>query len=262
MNSCVLPGGWRLRRYDRLGSTSDLCLELAAAGEPDGLAVLAEAQTAGRGSRGRAWESAPGNLCLSVLLRPRLLRPEGDAAEAGCYSLLAGVAVWEALAAFLPRPDSLLLKWPNDVLLAGRKLAGVLIESATRGDGELAWLVIGVGANLATAPIVAGRATACLADAGVTPPPAERIARMVLERLAHWRCVRESDGFAPIRSAWLAHAHALGAPLVVGGGTRLRAGRFAGLTEGGALLLATEAGTETFPAGEVLQEVGELSCSS
>lgn len=250
-------GPWRIRSYARLASTSDLCLKLAASGEPDGLAVRADAQSAGRGRSGRAWHSAPGNLFLSVLLRP-----SGNSAEAGFYALLAGVALREALASFLPDPSALTLKWPNDLLLAGRKLAGILLEAASGADGALAWLVIGIGANLASAPSISPHASACLADAGIDPPPAAAAAYAVLARLSHWRAILESEGFSPIRAAWLAHAHPLGAPLAFNGAGGVRTGRFAGLTATGALKLETGRGIETFASGEVLQEPADLPCSS
>ncbi len=260
-------GPWRIRSYARLASTSDLCLRLAAAGEPDGLAVRAGEQSAGRGRGGRSWRSASGNLFLSALLRPA-----GEAEAAGRYALLAGVAVWEALAGFLPDAATLSLKWPNDVLLGGKKLAGILVESANGPEGSLAWLVIGIGANLAQAPAIAApsitassipaRASACLADAGIAPPAAEDAARAVLARLTHWRAVLDAEGFAPVRAAWLAHAHPPGAALVFNGPGGVRSGRFAGLTEAGALRLATDRGTETFSAGEVLETVVDQPCSS
>jgi len=257
VSGAASPGPWRIRSYARLASTSDLCLQLAAAGEPDGLAVRADAQSAGRGRSGRSWHSASGNLFLSVLLRPA-----GEAADAAPYALLAGVALWEALAGFLSDPAPLSLKWPNDLLLGGKKLAGILLESASRPAGGpaggIAWLVIGIGANLAQAPPIAassmaGRASACLADAGIGPPAAEDAASAVLARLTHWRVVLDTEGFAPVRAAWLAHAHPLGAALVFNGPGGARSGRFAGLTEAGALRLATERGIETFAAGEVLE---------
>ena len=105
---------WRLERYDELGSTSDECVARAKAGAAAGLAVQARRQVSGRGSRGREWTAPEGNLSLSFLLRP-----DRPAAEAGLFSLLAGIAVVEALA---PWSQTLpMLKWPNDVLLGRRK---------------------------------------------------------------------------------------------------------------------------------------------
>jgi BirA family transcriptional regulator, biotin operon repressor / biotin---[acetyl-CoA-carboxylase] ligase len=125
---------WRLRVHEVLPSTSDLCRSLAADGEPAGLAVLARRQTRGRGSRGRDWESPPGNLFLSVLLRPA-----GRARDAAQWSLLAGVALGEAFAAYLPDASMLRLKWPNDVLVGGKKIAGILVDSSADAAGMVGW---------------------------------------------------------------------------------------------------------------------------
>jgi BirA family biotin operon repressor/biotin-[acetyl-CoA-carboxylase] ligase len=210
-----LAGGWRLVVHDCLPSTSSLCQALARDGEPGGLAVLARAQTGGRGSNGRHWASPPGNLYLSALLRP-----PGPAREAGQWSLLAGVAVAEAVAALLPADADLALKWPNDLLLGGAKLAGILIDSDAAG-ARLDWLVIGIGINLASAPTLAERATTCLA-AHIAAPAPEVMAEAVLERLAHWRAVHAAAGFAAIRAAWRPW------------GARLPG--FGGLSDAGALL--------------------------
>ncbi len=210
-----LPGGWRLAVHDSLPSTSDLCRALARDGEPAGLAVLAGRQTAGRGSNGRNWLSPSGNMYLSTLLRP-----PGPAREAGQWSLLAGLAVAEAVAAVLPADAPLALKWPNDLLLNGAKLAGILIDSSA-ANTSLDWLVIGIGINLAIAPDLADRATTCLAEHIAAPLP-ETMAAAVLARLAHWRARHAAEGFAPIRAAWTQW------------GARLPG--FAGLSESGALL--------------------------
>ncbi len=189
-HSAAIPPIWRLQVHEAIGSTSDHCAALAAAGEPAGLAVLALRQTSGRGSRGRGWQSPIGNLSLSVLLRP-----SGTLGDAGSWPLLVGIAVAEAARPLLPDPAALSLKWPNDVLLRGRKLAGILIDTALDQAGGLRWLIIGIGANLAVAPEVPGRVTACLPDEGVAPPPPEAFARDVLDRLAHWHSVLLRRGF-------------------------------------------------------------------
>ncbi len=234
---------WRLRTYEALGSTSDLCASLAAAGEPDGLAVLALRQTQGRGSRGRDWASPAGNLALSVLLRP-----SGPAAEAGQWALLAAVALIKALAHHAPAAP-LSLKWPNDVLLHGEKLGGILIDSAATGGGRLDWLVIGFGANLGPAPDLPDRQIAGL---NTTATPAE-VADTVLGRIAHWRRVRALEGFAPVRHAWLTHAHPPGTHLRVRAGGIDVGGSFAGLADDGALLLQSGGRVRAFSTGEILQ---------
>ena len=236
---------WRLQTYEALGSTSDLCRTLALAGEPGPLAILARRQTQGRGTQGREWVSPPGNLFLSVLLRS----PE-QARDAGQWSLLAGVALVEGLSPLRPDPGVLLLKWPNDLLLDGAKLAGILVESSATADGALDWLVIGMGVNLATAPEVSDRRTAALAQVA-TPPPAEAVARSVLARLSHWRQVRQLDGFAPVRAAWLEHAPPIGTPLTLRSGGRSLGGSFAAQARDGSLLLSTGGRVRAFAAGEL-----------
>jgi BirA family biotin operon repressor/biotin-[acetyl-CoA-carboxylase] ligase len=227
--------------FETIGSTSDLCRSLAAAGEPEGLAVLAKRQEAGRGRGGRVWASAPGNLYLSVLLRPR-----GPVREGGLWSLLAAVALADTVAPLLPDASALTLKWPNDLLLNGGKLAGILLDSAADRSGNLDWLVIGFGLNLAVAPEVPGRAIASLA--AFAPPPPERVAEMLLASLDHW----QHQAFAAVRSAWLARAQPLGTPITLKRGGADVGGRFAGLGDDGSLLLDTGDRVATFTAGEIV----------
>jgi len=230
---------WRLEVFEELGSTSDFCVARAKAGEPEGLAVLALQQTAGRGSRGRSWQAPPGNLNLSVLLRPA--RP---AAEAGMFSLLAGLAVAEALEKFFSPPT--MLKWPNDVLLGGAKLAGILIDAAPVNQ-KLDWLVIGIGLNLRTAPLIPGRATTALAQHSTEVAPHEAT-EAILARLSHWD---QSDA-AAIRQAWLARAHPIGTRLEIRTVQQTRGGTFAGLSPSGELLLRTETRIEPISTGDVM----------
>jgi BirA family biotin operon repressor/biotin-[acetyl-CoA-carboxylase] ligase len=237
---------WRLRSFPSIDSTSDLCTKLAAAGEPEGLAIMALRQTAGRGSRGRNWQSPVGNLYISALLRP-----PGMLAEGGRWALLSAVALAEALASVLPDPGLLALKWPNDVLLDGRKVSGILLDATAGQGGAIDWLVIGCGVNLAHAPEVPGRRTACVAEFAPPPAPAA-MAEVLLARLAHWRAVRALEGFGPVRQAWLARAQPVGTKLQLSYGGRLVGGSFAGLADDGSLLLATGGRVEAFATGEIL----------
>ncbi|MCB5943591.1 biotin--[acetyl-CoA-carboxylase] ligase [Acidocella sp. KAb 2-4] len=230
---------WRLEVFDELGSTSDLCAERARAGAAAGLAVLALRQTAGRGSRGRVWQAPAGNLNLSVLLRPA--RP---LAEAGMFSLLTGLAVAEALERFFAPPAT--LKWPNDVLIGGAKLAGVLIDAAPLA-GRLDWLVIGIGMNLRAAPEIAGRRTTSLAAHGVDVAP-QPMAEAVLDRLAAW----QEAPSAAIIAAWLERGHPPGTALRIQTGGQVLEGAFAGLSPRGELLLRSKDRIDTINTGEVL----------
>jgi BirA family biotin operon repressor/biotin-[acetyl-CoA-carboxylase] ligase len=239
-------GPWRLSIFDTLGSTSDFCIARAEAGEPAGLAVLARRQDRGRGRNGRPWASSEGNLLLSVLLRP-----EGKARDAGLWSLLVGVALMDALAEHAAEPGRLALKWPNDVLLDGRKLAGILIDSAAGAGDGLDWLVVGIGANLAVAPELPDRPTACLAEFG--PPPLPEVAAWaILGRLDHWGAVFQAQGFAPIRAAWLGRAQPVGTPMTLKLPGREWAGTFAGLGDDGSLRLNSDGEMRHFAAGEVV----------
>ena len=233
------PPGWRLRAFEALDSTSSLCRQLAEAGEPERLAIVARRQNAGRGTQGRSWVSPPGNLYLSVLLRPT--EPARAVAQ---WSLLAAVALAEAVATVVP---AVRLKWPNDLVVDGAKLAGILCESALDVDGGLAWLVVGFGVNVATAPDVPGRATTSLGGA-VT---ADALVAPILRNLDRLRLERLRDGFGPIRAAWLARAPELGTHLTIRAGDRpIVGGAFAGLDDDGQLLLSAGGRVRAFAAGE------------
>jgi BirA family biotin operon repressor/biotin-[acetyl-CoA-carboxylase] ligase len=170
-----------IEHFETLASTSDRAKELLRSGAPEWTVVLADVQTAGRGRQGRSWYSPPGNLHLSVLLRPRLA-PE----RAGLVPLMGGVAVAEAIASL---GLDARLKWPNDVLVGGRKLAGILAEGVSAAEAVEA-VVLGIGVDVALDPAAV---PAELRD-GLTSLHAEGrrdvdavgVAASVLGRLAVW----------------------------------------------------------------------------
>ncbi len=238
-----------LHHIATIDSTSDELKRRADLGSPE-QALRADHQSGGRGRLGRAWHSPPGNLHMSVLLRP------GPIARPGHWALLAAVAVAETLDAFLPDDARrrIRLKWPNDVMLDGAKLAGVLLET---GGGDSPWLVIGIGANLVHAPD-AGRPTACLADHVPAPLPAPLpalepaiAATRLLARLDVWRARYDLDGFPPIHAAWLARGPAPGSPVAAGAGPCRVQGSFHGIRDDGALLLDHEGRTIAIVTGDV-----------
>lgn len=245
--------GWRLEVHPELPSTSSHLVSLAREGAPEGLAVLALRQTAGRGQNGRSWSDAAGNLALSLLLRPR-----HAARETPQWGLLGGVALAEAARALDPEPGALSLRWPNDLLRHGAKCAGVLAESALSPEGVPAWLVLGFGVNLAQAPAVPGRATARL---GRAEPP-EAFAARLLDRVEAWRRVREAEGFGPVREAWSAFGPARGQRIAARSGRGIAEGGFAGLAEDGSLLLETGQGVLRIAAGEVLEPAPDLAAEA
>jgi BirA family biotin operon repressor/biotin-[acetyl-CoA-carboxylase] ligase len=235
--SAPAPLAWRLECHEELGSTSDHLLTRAAAGEAEGLAVRAQRQTAGRGRDGRVWRGEAGNLHISLLLRPG-----APARQAPQWGLLAAVALHDALSPFAPA--RLTLKWPNDVMLGDAKLAGMLCESSVDAAGRIEWLVIGLGANLAHAPAVPGRATTCLPGR----PAPEIVAARLLDRFDAWRQAFLAEGFAPIRAAWEARGPAPDTALVLRGGL---AGGYRGLREDGSLLIAAGDRVHAVMSGEV-----------
>ncbi|MGA9867541.1 MAG: biotin--[acetyl-CoA-carboxylase] ligase [Acetobacteraceae bacterium] len=223
-----------IRQYESLGSTSDEAFRLAREGAAHATVVTAGEQTAGRGRVGRSWDSPVGNLYLSVLLRLDLA--PGRIAE---LSFVAALAVAETVDAFVTGRAS--LKWPNDVLIDGAKVAGILVEQA---DGVA---VIGIGVNVAHCPsglaypvtsLVASRAP--LVD---VPLVRATLLTALSRRLDAWR----SHGFATIRADWLARAHPPGTPLRAGA----LEGTFATIDPGGALLLDTPEGRVRIVGGEV-----------
>lgn len=229
-----------VRHYRSLPSTNDEALRLAAdEGAPHGAVVHADEQTAGRGRLSRRWISPPGNLYLSVILRPDL--PAARGIEIG---FVAALAVADAVDAMLPPQVRATLKWPNDVLVRGGKISGILIERT--GDA----IILGMGVNVLLAPEGVPYQTSTLAGSGGLATVDGMRARL-LSDLARWIEVWQLEGFAPVRSTWLARAHPAGTPLRLTLGDRTIMGRFVDLAADGALVLDTPAARETFVAGDV-----------
>ncbi|OFX11138.1 MAG: biotin--[acetyl-CoA-carboxylase] ligase [Alphaproteobacteria bacterium RIFOXYD12_FULL_60_8] len=239
-----LPEGWRLEVHDRLPSTNDEAIRLARSGAPEGLTVWAQAQTAGRGSRGRSWDSPEGNLFASVVLRP-----EEPLRQAGQIALLAAVALAEGVESLCP-DLAVRCKWPNDLLLGGRKLGGLLVE----GGGEgVPWLVLGFGLNVTLAPKKDDlrRSAVSLMESGCAATVPNVLAAG-LRRLEAWLKLWRRAGFAPVRQAWMDRAWGLDAPTVVRYANETLQGTFAGLDEDGALLLRYTSGhTRRILGGDV-----------
>ncbi len=232
------PVRFALERIEEIDSTSS---ELMRRARP-WLALLARRQTVGRGRLGRPWQSLDGNLNLSVSLDVQ--QPQCP----GHWSLLAAVAMLEALRSVAPERGGYGLKWPNDILLDGRKLGGILLELAPAAPGR-AFLVIGFGVNLAVAPSL-DRPVASLAETGPAPDPGD-VARALLACLEAWVGRYETDGFEPVRLAWLAAGHRPGEAMTVARGDTPLHGRFAGIAPDGALLLHDGARQVSVASGEV-----------
>ncbi|MEO8812162.1 MAG: biotin--[acetyl-CoA-carboxylase] ligase [Caulobacteraceae bacterium] len=232
--------------FEEIDSTNAEARRRAEAGEGGPLWIAAARQTGGRGRRGRSWETGKGNLAATHLLATA--KPPAEAAQ---IAFVAGLAVFDLAAAFVPATH-VRLKWPNDTLLAGRKVAGILVESGVREAGGL-WLAVGIGVNLAAAPLEAIWPATAFASHMAPPPPAPLDALAVLaEAFDRWRDVWESAGFAPIAAAWTARAHGLGEACCARLPDETVEGIAEGLDSDGALRLRTASGTvRRITAGDV-----------
>ncbi len=233
------PDGYRLVSLQRIDSTNAEALRRAAEGAPHGTVIMAEEQTAGRGRRGNRWLSAPGNLYMTILVRP----PEECAFAQ--LSFVAAVALGEAMD---PETD-FRFKWPNDLMVGGRKIAGILIEA---DEGAAA---VGIGVNTARTP---ERVRETAADLGGRRDAAALSAN-VCETFDRWYRRWLVKGFGPVREAWLARATGLGGHVTARSGDRTLSGRFERLTAEGAMVLVDSSGREReIAAGEVF--FGRRAC--
>lgn len=235
-----------IEAYETLDSTNAEARRRAEAGETGPVWITAALQTAGRGRRGRAWSTQKGNLAATLLTASDV-----PAAEAAQLSFVAALAACDLADACLGA-GAARLKWPNDVLIHGRKAVGILVESGGRPDGRL-WLAVGIGVNLAHAPQDVERPAAAFADFMQGPPPAPLAALEVLAAaFERWRKAWSTRGFAPIAEAWTERAIGLGQPCEARLPNRTLTGVAEGMDSDGALRLRLDDGTlERITAGDV-----------
>jgi len=247
----ILPAGYRLLHYGCIGSTNDEAKTLARAGAAAGTLVWADEQTAGRGRRGRTWVSPPGNLYLSLVLRP-----EGTPARAAQLGFVAALGLGEAVAALTGPALQLRYKWPNDILADGRKLAGILLESETSESDSIDFVVIGAGANLASRPDDVEYPATSLSEQGFAEIAPALLLEGFVRHFDLWARRWRADGFAPVRAAWLARAAGLGGAIRVRLERSTLFGRFLDLDDDGALLLDMPEGRRRIAAGEIFPAFG------
>jgi BirA family biotin operon repressor/biotin-[acetyl-CoA-carboxylase] ligase len=238
------PAGYRRKDYAELDSTNEEACRLAEAGETGPLWLMAARQTAGRGRRGRAWDSGEGNLAATLLVWP-----EASQTVTGQLSFAVALAAAETIQHFAPTA-AVTVKWPNDVLAEGRKIAGILLEGGPHKDNK-AWLAIGIGINLARHPEGTAFPATSLPQLGLAPPSCDQALRLLAARFAHWYDAWMETGFETLRTAWLRRASGLGAPITAQLPHETRAGVFEGIDASGALLLREETGVRAIAAGEV-----------
>lgn len=239
--------GFKLRVFETIGSTNDAALASARAGGPDRRWFLAKAQTAGRGRHGRIWVSPPSNLYASLLLLDAA--PIAVAPQLG---FVAGVALARALRALVAEDARLKLKWPNDILFDGAKLAGILLEGTSLPAGGFA-SVIGIGVNCNSYPRDLTYPATALSETGAAAATAQDVFLRLSGEIAHWLGVFSAGkGFSAIRREWLSLAGGLGEPIKVATPAQHFEGRFQTIDATGRLLLQNETGVVSIDAGDVI----------
>jgi BirA family biotin operon repressor/biotin-[acetyl-CoA-carboxylase] ligase len=229
-------------RLDTVDSTQTVAFALAERGAADRTVVIADQQAAGRGRRGRVWQAPPRtSLLASILVRSRL--PQALLATLSPTTAVATAEALRRVAPLSPR-----LKWPNDVLVGGRKIAGILLESRSMASAEPV-LVIGVGVNLGQREFpleLAGRATSVALEAG-HPVDRDTLLAALLEEFDAWRARLEGEGFGPVRERWKSLSDTIGRHVTVDGVS----GTATDLDADGALLIDTGDGVRRVIAGEI-----------
>lgn len=243
------PHGYGKRVLDEVDSTLNEAARIAPTlAGPEW--ILAHHQTAARGRRGRAWSNPKGNLATTLVIRP-----QGDVEQAALRSFVAALALFDACVAVTGRATGLALKWPNDVLLNGGKLAGILLESTGQGAG-VAHLAIGIGVNLSEAPQPeavepgAVRPVSLLSETGAAVD-SETFLTELAAAYDRYETQFVTYGFEPIRTAWLARAAKLGEVITARTATSETVGTFETVDATGNLVLNTAKGRVSIPAADV-----------
>lgn len=242
----AIRAGYRINCYDTLASTNDEALRRAHAGDRGRLWIVAAQQTVGRGRQGRSWSSPPGNVYASLLLvdpAPPAVAPQ--------LGLVAGVALRDALATCAGADDLIRIKWPNDIVHQGAKLAGILVEGVRCRDGRFA-CVLGFGVNRVSHPSDLPYAATDLFAMSDRRPTLDALITALSSAvdavLTTWDRGR---GFEAVRRRWLAAALPAGTPMTVGTGSGRADGEFHTMDAQGRLVLTTPDGDKVIEAGDV-----------
>lgn len=231
----TLLNDYHLLTYDVLDSTSAEAKRLAGGGASHGAVIWAKRQTAGRGRMGREWVSAEGNLFVTVLLSPT-----APLAECSQLSFVAALAVADTLEAIMPDAAAVRCKWPNDVLVNGKKISGILLESFTTKQlvSEQQWIAVGVGINVDNFPEHVLFPATCLTVEGVELISAKIVLSRFVHNFIHRYDQWEAKGFKPIEKDWSKRAYHLNDPVEVIVGEERIGGVFTGIDAEGRLLLS------------------------
>jgi BirA family biotin operon repressor/biotin-[acetyl-CoA-carboxylase] ligase len=244
----LTAAGYRILQVPSTGSTNEDAMAAAENWSEDNLVVWSLEQTGGQGRYGRSWASPKGNLYASILLHP-----ECSLEQASQYSFLTSLAIMDSLQQFLS-PERIRLKWPNDVLVDGKKVSGILLQSGPLKNDHVEWLVVGMGINVLSYPKDTVYPATALAECGV-PPDMLDLQDMLINILNHfdiWQSRLKADGFAPLRQAWLKMCQGIGDTITVRLPNEELQGRFTSIDGYGALHLDMPDGKERIvAAGDV-----------
>lgn len=243
------PDGYRVTRLETAGSTNDVAKEAAVKGAADGTVYWTPRQTAGRGTHGREWETPAGNLAVSIVKRPDL--PMRFAPQA---ALVTAVAVAEAVEQIGVAADRISLKWPNDVLIDGKKVSGILLEGQAAGSA-VDWLVIGTGINVVHHPAKTRHPAIDLTEAGLSTAAEDVLPAYLAAFDKWWRRWQRYD-FQVIQTAWSARKlHMSGDRIRLSLGKEAVYARYKGLAPDGALVVVGQDGLEKHVvSGEIFAE--------
>lgn len=245
-----LLNDYHLLSYDVLDSTNEEAKRLAGGGGSHGAVIWAKRQTAGRGRMNREWVSAEGNLFVSVLLSPAK-----DLETCAQLSFVAAIAAAETLEGIVPDHEGVSCKWPNDILLNGKKLGGILLEAFVGADERgkpRQWVIVGVGINVDSYPEHVMFPATCLKQAGVEIISAKIVLSRFIYNFIHRYDAWIKKGFKHIHEEWMQRAYHLDKPIEVIVGDKQAEGVFAGIDHSGRLLLRQKSGTtSTITAGDV-----------
>lgn len=250
MDAPKLPSLFTLVELDTVDSTNAEARRRAEQGPeaaPEGTLIWAAEQTAGRGRRGRTWVSPKGNFYASIILRPEV--PLREAAQ---FGFVASLAVFDTIGSLAQPGTEAHTKWPNDLLISGRKVAGILLEAqgSASADAPPDFVIVGVGVNLLHFPEDVEFPATCMQDEGATVLPPEFLQVFARHFLA-WSRIWVDEGFERLRKNWLWRCDQVGKEVEVRLANETVTGTFKDLDASGALILETPAGLRTITAGDV-----------
>jgi len=239
MDNFIKTEGWLWKDFSCVGSTNDKAQEISETASGEYWVISAKRQTAGRGRRGRNWSSLDGNLFMSLLIPFRLT-------DCGILAFIISLGLLYTIRSFAEQAD-LALKWPNDVLLKGKKISGILLE---KGSGN--YMIAGIGVNLKQAPRLDGVAyqAGALAEEGILAEREKFLQRYLgeINKLLH---LQSRQGNAAIISLWRVYAAGIGKKITVNLPHGMETGVFEGLDDNGMLILQTESERKIISAGDV-----------